>query len=60
MKNSYVEQQKKNEAREKELQNELNEREEQLKEVLTELKTIKEQIAITKEKKGFISRLFGK
>jgi len=60
IKNSYVEQQKKNEAREKELQKELNEREEQLKEVLTELKTIKEQIAITKEKKGFISRLFGK
>ena len=60
IKNSYVEQQKKNEAREKELQKELNEREEQLKEVLTELKTIKEQIAITNEKKGFISRLFGK
>jgi hypothetical protein len=60
IKNSYVEQQKKNEAREKELQKELNEREEQLKEVLTELKTIKEQIAITNEKKGFISRLFSK
>ncbi|MED4207641.1 hypothetical protein P4662_00095 [Priestia megaterium] len=60
IKNSYVEQQKKIEAREKELQKELNEREEQLKEVLTELKTIKEQIAITNEKKGFISRLFGK
>ncbi|MGW9019554.1 hypothetical protein [Priestia megaterium] len=60
IKNSYVEQQKKNEAREKELQKELNERGEQLKEVLTELKTIKEQIAITNEKKGFISRLFGK
>jgi hypothetical protein len=60
IKNSYVEQQKKNEAREKELQKELNEREEQLNEVLTELKTIKEQIAITNEKKGFISRLFGK
>ncbi|MFP7737084.1 hypothetical protein ACLHDF_27940 [Priestia aryabhattai] len=60
IKNSYVEQQKKNEDREKELQKELNEREEQLKEVLTELKTIKEQIAITNEKKGFISRLFGK
>ncbi|MDG0061932.1 hypothetical protein [Priestia sp. P5] len=60
LKNSYIEQQIQNENREMELQKELNEREEQLKEVLKELKTIKEHIAVTNEKKGFISRLFGK
>lgn len=60
LKNSYLEQQKQNEAREKELQKELVEREEQLKEVLKELKVIKDQIAVTSEKKSFISRLFGK
>lgn len=60
LKNSYIEQQIQNENREMELQKELNEREKQLKEVLKELKTIKEHIAVTNEKKGFISRLFGK
>ncbi|MED4116355.1 hypothetical protein [Priestia megaterium] len=60
LKNSYINQQMQNETREKELQKELSEREEQLKEVLKELKTIKEHIAVTNEKKGFISRLFGK
>jgi hypothetical protein len=60
LKSSYIEQQIQNENRQMEFQKELNEREEQLKEVLKELKTIKEHIAVTNEKKGFISRLFGK
>ncbi|WP_197715135.1 hypothetical protein [Priestia endophytica] len=60
LKKTYLEHQQQNEVREKELQQQLVEREQQLQDVLKELENIKEQIAVSKEKKSFFQRLFSK
>ncbi|MGG1219319.1 hypothetical protein ABE236_17920 [Priestia endophytica] len=60
LKKTYLEHQQQNEVREKELHQQLVEREQQLQDVLKELENIKEQIAVSKEKKSFFQRLFSK